>query len=480
MATTHPVIIVGSGFSGLGAAIRLKQAGIDFVLLEKADGVGGTWRANHYPGCACDIPSHLYSFSFELNPDWSRHYAPQAEILEYLEQCTDRHGLRPHLRTNSPLETAHWNEADCVWEIEAGGVEYRARWLILALGPFQEPRIPELPGTFDGPQFHTARWDDSVDLRGKRVAVVGTGASAIQVVPEIQPVVEQLTLFQRTPPWVLRRRDEPIPAWRKALFRRVPGAIRAERAKIYWRAEVHAILMTRLPRALQIASRLGRRHLEEAVADPELRRMLTPDYVMGCKRILLSDDYYPALQRPNVEVIPEALSELGPTSVTSSSGLEREIDVLIWATGFHVTDAGPRVEVIGRDGADLAAMWERGPEAYQGLSIAGFPNLSMMLGPNTGLGHNSMVFMIESQLQQVVQAVQMIERGECRSIEVRPEVQRAYNAEIQDQLKGTVWMTGCRSWYVDPDGVNRTMWPDFTWRYWLEMRKLARNHFAIR
>ncbi len=474
-------VIVGAGFSGLGAAIRLDRAGVrDFTVLEKAHGVGGTWRFNRYPGCACDVPSHLYSFSFDLNPDWSRHYAPQPEILAYLERCADRFGVRDRVRTGARFEGATWDEGAACWRIRSTAGPLSARFLVLGLGPLHVPRIPDLPGRFDGPAFHTSAWDPSVDLRGRRVAVVGTGASAIQVVPALQPVVDRLVLFQRTPAWIIPRRDRAIPRWRRALFRRSKLAMQAHRARIYWQQEAVALAMTRHPRLMRAASRLARRHLRAQVPDPALRARLTPDYVMGCKRILLSDDFYPAVQQPNVELIDEALAALEPGAVVSAGGVRREVDAIVWATGFRVTDAFPELPITGRDGLRLADAWAGGPEAYMGTFVAGFPNLATMLGPNTGLGHNSMVFMIEAQLDQVVRAVRLVASGGARSVEVRPEAQAAFNREIQDRLGRTVWMSGCRSWYVDPDGVNRTVWPDYTWRYWLRGLRADRAAWRIR
>jgi cation diffusion facilitator CzcD-associated flavoprotein CzcO len=462
------VAIVGTGFAGLGMAVRLLQSGVrDLVVLERADDVGGTWRDNSYPGCTCDVPSHLYSFSFAPNPAWSRSFSPQAEILDYLRDCADRFGVRPYVRFGHEVRSARWDGAARRWRIATSQGEIVARVLIAGMGPLSEPSVPDLPGLADfaGTTFHSARWDHDHDLTGERVAVIGTGASAIQFVPEIQPRVAGLTVFQRTAPWVVPRGDRTISDPEHWALRHVPGFQRAWRAAIYWGREtmVWAFMRPRIIRALQ---RVAGRHLARQVDDPALRAELTPDYTIGCKRILLSNDWYPALARPNVEVVGSDIAEIRPHAVVTADGAEHPADTIIFGTGFHVTDPPARDRLTGRDGVLLRDAWTEGMQAYLGTAIAGFPNLFMLIGPNTGLGHSSMVFMIESQIAYVLDALRtMGERG-LATVEVRPEVQAAFNADVQSQLVDSVWNAGgCRSWYLDDHGRNTTVWPGYTWRF---------------
>jgi cation diffusion facilitator CzcD-associated flavoprotein CzcO len=462
------VLILGTGFSGLGMAIRLKQRGYaNFVVIEQAADIGGTWRDNTYPGCACDIPSHLYSFSFALNPRWSRTFSAQGEIQDYLRTCAERFGIMPHIHWNTTLLDAAWQANERRWHVNTSQGRYVADILILGNGPLSEPSLPAIPGieTFAGKLFHSARWDQDYDLSGKRVAVIGTGASAIQFVPRIQPHVGHLALFLRTPPWILPRADRPIPSWQSRLFRMLPIAQHLVRSKMYWQRELTVLGFVYRPTILEDGMRLARRHLAQQVPDPELRERLTPHYTIGCKRVLLSDDFYPALSRPNVEVISEHIREVREHSIVSADGSEREIDTLICATGFHATD--PRLPrfIHGRDDRSLAEDWQAGPRAYLGTTVAAFPNLFLLIGPNTGLGHNSMVFMIESQIAYILDCLRAMERRRLQVIEVRHAVQEAYNAEMQQRMQGTVWTSGCSSWYLDARGHNTTLWPGFTFEF---------------
>jgi cation diffusion facilitator CzcD-associated flavoprotein CzcO len=462
------IVILGTGFSGLGMAVRLKQSGYeDFVVLEKAADIGGTWRDNSYPGCACDIPSHLYSFSFALNPRWSRVYSPQPEIWDYLRHIAARYDILPHIRWNSELQDAVWHEDDQRWHITTAQELLTTDMLILGNGPLSEPALPSIAGLehFEGVLFHSARWNHDEDLTGKRVAVVGTGASAVQFVPQIQPGVGHLSLFLRTPPWVLPRRDHPIPEWQRTLFRAVPFAQRFERSRIYWRQELTAIGLVYRQPILEKAEKFALRYLERQVSDPILRAKLTPTYALGCKRILLSDDFYPALSQPNVEVVSERIREVRAKSIVTEDGSEREIDVIICGTGFHVTDAPLPQHIRGRNGVSLAEQWHGGQSAYLGTAVAGFPNLFLLIGPNTGLGHNSMIYMIEAQLSYIMDCLRKMKKRHLQAVEVRSEVQEAYNAEVQKRMQGTIWMSGCKSWYLDPSGRNTTIWPGFTFEF---------------
>jgi cation diffusion facilitator CzcD-associated flavoprotein CzcO len=475
------VIVIGTGFSGLGMAIQLKKAGIhDFVVLEKAADVGGTWRDNSYPGCACDIQSHMYSFSFAQNAQWSRSFPTQPEIWDYLRKVADSYGVRRHVQFGVELTGADWDADEQRWHVHARQDgrprEFVTQFVVSGVGALHLPNVPKLPGLdrFEGDKFHSATWDHDVDLRGKRVAVVGTGASAIQFVPQIAPDVAELNLFQRTAPWVMPKPDYPMPAWSRRLFRLFPPAQWLYRSLIYWMLEVRAVGFNGHPSLLRAAEKIAVRNINKHVADPELRRKLVPDYRMGCKRVLVSNDYYPALDRDNVEVVTEGVTEVREHSVVAADGTEREVDAIIFGTGFHVTDAWDGLDIIGRDGRNLAKEWATaGMRTNLGITVSGFPNLFFLLGPNTGLGHNSVVFMIESQIRYVAEAIELAERNRAGAVEVRQDVQERFNEDVQRKLIRGVWTQGgCKSWYLDAKGVNRTIWPGFTWRYWLDTRKI--------
>jgi cation diffusion facilitator CzcD-associated flavoprotein CzcO len=471
--TDTEIAIVGSGFSGLAMAAALRRAGRnDFVVLEKAGRVGGTWRDNTYPGCACDVPSHLYSFSFAPNPEWSSTFSPQPEIQAYLEQVAEREGILAHVRFDTALQEASWDEESQRWRLRTSAGDMTARALIAAAGPLSEPSIPDVPGLpdFPGPVFHSATWDHDHDLTGERVAVVGTGASAIQFVPEIQPKVAALHLFQRTAPWILPRRERPLTRLERTAYRRFPALQRAMRLAIYWAREVFALPMIRV-RLSVITRRMGLSYLEKEIADPELRSKLTPAYAPGCKRILLSENYLQSLTKPNVDVITGGVTEVRGRTVIGSDGSEREVDTIILGTGFHVTDLPIAGQVRGRDGRTLAETWEQtGMAAHRGTTVAGFPSFFFLLGPNTGLGHNSVMVMAEAQVGYVMQALEHL-RG-AGSLSPRPDAQAAWNDDVQKRMRGTVWTAGgCASWYLDAAGRNTTLWPDFSFRF---RRALAR------
>ncbi|MGX7827242.1 flavin-containing monooxygenase [Actinokineospora sp. 24-640] len=470
------VVVIGTGFSGMGMAIQLRREGRDdFVVLEKAADFGGTWRDNTYPGCACDIQSHMYSFSFEPKADWSRSFAPQPEIWAYMRAVAEKWGLRRHTRFDCEVAGARWDADEARWHIATTtGDTYVAQYLVAGIGALHLPAVPALPGieNFQGRTFHSARWDHDYDLSGKRVAVIGTGASAVQFVPRIAPEVERLTLFQRTAPWVMPKPDHAMPAWSQKAFAALPGAQKAYRGFLYWLNEVRAVGFNGSLGVLKAASRLAAWNIRRSVKDPEMVAKLTPDYVMGCKRVLISNDYYPTFNRPNVDLDTSGVAEVRANSVVGGDGREHEVDAIIYGTGFHVTDAFDHLDITGRDGVDLAKTWrEKGINTYQGITVAGFPNLFFLLGPNTGLGHNSVVFMIESQIRHIADALRLVDRHGGQSIEVRQGAQDRFNAEIQRRLADGVWTRGgCTSWYLDSQGVNRTIWPGFTWRYWLQTR----------
>ncbi|MDQ3741526.1 MAG: NAD(P)/FAD-dependent oxidoreductase [Actinomycetota bacterium] len=474
MDETHDVVIIGSGFSGMGVGIRLKQAGIeDFVILERGDDVGGTWHFNTYPGCACDVPSHLYSFSFAPNPSWSQTYSPQPEIDAYLKRCADDYGIRPHVRLNTEVTDAAFDEEAQRWTVETSAGTFTARALVAAQGGLAEPSIPAIPGieTFEGATFHSARWDHDYDLRGKRVAAVGTGASAIQFVPAIQGVVDRLHVIQRTPPWIMPHPNRATTRFERRLYGRFPALQKLVRGGTYAGRELFVLGFTKEPRLMKVAERIARRHMREQLSDPELIEKVTPDYTIGCKRILPSNRWYPALAKPNVDVLTGGVAEIRPSSIVAGDGTEVEVDAIIFGTGFQVADMPVGKFVRGRGGRTLDDVWQGSPKAYVGTTVAGFPNLFMMTGPNTGLGHSSMVYMIESQIAHVVGALEAMRARGAATLEVRPEVQERYNAELDARMERTVWNTGCASWYIDATGRNATLWPDWTWRF---RRRVAR------
>ena len=470
----HAIIIIGAGPSGIGAAIRLLASGRrDFVILEKADAVGGTWRDNTYPGCACDVPSALYSYSFAPNRDWSRVFAGQGEIRAYLERVAADHGVPAHVRFSTELVSARWQPATRRWRLETSAGQYTCDVLISASGPWHAPKIPRIDGdaTFPGHRFHSARWDHGYDLRGKRVAVVGTGASAIQFVPEIQPQVAALHLFQRTAQWVLPKPDRALSSRERWLMRHAPGADRALRATEY------ALLETmgagfRHPRLLAQVQRLGQRHLARAVADPALRARLTPDYQLGCKRILMSNSYYPAVAQPNVTVHATAVARIDGPRVIGADGAVAEVDAIIYGTGFHILDMPIADRVYDADGRTMAGRWAGTPRAYLGTTVSGFPNFFMLLGPSLGTGHSSAFTILEAQLDYVLGALEHLRASGRAAVDVRAEVQAAYIAEVQDALPRTAYAAGgCASYYVDDNGVNSFSWP---WSTPAMQRRLAR------
>lgn len=470
------VLIIGAGFSGLCVAALIKHMGVEsFLILEKGREVGGTWRDNDYPGCACDIPSHLYSLSFEPNAAWSQMFAPQGEILAYLKRLASARGLLPQIRFGCAVEAATWDEAAALWRITtARGGKLSARVLVSAIGALHHPVIPAIPGLeqFRGERFHSATWNHDYELAGKRVAVVGTGASAIQFVPRIVDRVARLHVFQRTPPWIVPKANRPfdhVEHWR---FRNLPLYRRWFRSRLFWIHEQRLRGFTGGAARMQATERLAREQLERQVRDPVLRAKLTPDYAIGCKRLLISSEWYPALQRANAEVVTEPVREVRASSIVSADGVERAVDALIFGTGFDTQNNLRRLAVRGRHGRTLAQAWGDTMQGYLGTLVAGFPNLFVMLGPNSGLTHNSQIFMIEAQARFIRSSLKLLRRRNAHALDVRANVQAGFNRDLHTRLTQTVWQAGgCRSWYQDAAGHNTTNWPGSTLEYWWLTRR---------
>jgi cation diffusion facilitator CzcD-associated flavoprotein CzcO len=477
------VLVVGSGFAGLAMGIRLKQAGFDdFTILERSGEVGGTWLDNSYPGAGCDVESHLYSFSFEPNAKWTRAFAPQKEILDYLVRCADKYDVRRHIRFHAGVQRARFDETASLWHVDiAGGERLRARVLVAGCGPLSRPSTPDISGldSFKGKIFHSSRWDHSFPLDGKRVAVIGTGASAIQIVPAIAPKVERLTVYQRTPPWIVPKPDRAFGPVERALYARVPGLHRMSRYRIYLQRELLGLGFGVEPRILQLAERMARRYLAKSVADRALRARLAPDYRMGCKRILPTNDWYPTLQRPNVELVSDRIERVLPGAVATSDGRTREVDAIVLATGFMASEQVAPFEVRGRDERDLGEEWRDGAEAYLGSTVSGFPNLFLIVGPNTGLGHTSMVVMIEAQVRYVLDAIKTMRDRGLVTVDVRPDSQASYNARLQERLARTVWASGCKSWYLTRSGKNTTLWPGSTVEFAYRTRRFDAEAYDV-
>ena len=469
-------LIIGSGFAGLCAAIKLAEAGeTDYLVIEKASDVGGTWRDNTYPGACCDIPSQLYSFSFARNPGWSSSYSPQPEIQRYLRRIADEYGVRDKVRFHTELEHAAWDETTQRWQVRTTAGAVSSRTLVSAAGGLSEPRLPEIDGldTFGGAVFHSARWDHSADLDGKRVAVIGTGASAIQIVPEMQKVAGHLDVYQRTAPWVIPRNDRTYPKAERAALRRIPALGRLYRTGIYWSHEGYVPMFTWQPRLGLPAQKAALANLHHGIKDPALRAKVTPSFQIGCKRVLRSNTYYPALAADNVDLVTDPIARVTPTAVVTADGAEHPVDVIVVATGFWTTELPIAERIVGRSGRSLAEEWaDTGMSAYKGTTVHGFPNLFLMTGPNTGQGHTSMVFIIESQVAYLLDAVRTLRSHRYAAFEPRSDAQSAWNAGLQRRMKRTVWNTGgCSSWYLDTHGRNTVLWPKSTVTF---RRRLAR------
>ncbi len=480
-AAEPDVVILGAGMSGICMAIELKRAGLNsFVVLEQSAGVGGTWWDNAYPGAQCDVPSHLYSFSFELKSDWTRVFAPSHEIQSYVEHCVRRYALASHLRLGAEVIAAAWDEPAARWRVTTRqGQVLRPRVFVLSLGPLNHPRLPAGVEAFRGEVMHTARWNQRYDFRGKRVAVLGSAASAVQVVPALAEQASQLTVFQRTPSWIVARPDRLYGRLERRLFR-IPLVARAYRAWLYWRFEANFAAFKGRGIMYRLLTHMAAKHLNEQVRDPALRDALRPRYPMGCKRILISNDFYPALQRSNVELVAQPASAFTASGVVAADGTVREVDALVCATGFETVEPLAHLDVRGSGGRALAAAWRDGPEAYHGITVAGFPNLFLLLGPNTGTGHTSVLIPIEAQARYVLACLGELRRRGARSMDVRADVLREHNAELQRRLAATVWASpACTSWYKMNSGKILATYPGYITRYVRETRQPRYGDFVF-
>lgn len=481
---TSDVLIVGAGFAGLGAAIRLKQAGIDKItIVERAQRIGGTWRDNVYPGAACDIPSNLYSYSFAPNPDWSRSYSGSAEILKYIDRLARDFDLTRHCRFGEEVTGVSFDESSGCWTATtATGSRYTARALVMAAGPLSNASFPNMPGidTFQGHKIHSARWDHNYDFAGKRVAVIGTGASAVQIIPKLVNQVASLKVFQRTPGWVLPRADIRTPAWNKALFRSVPAAQSALRKALFLGHESMALGIVWNTPLTDVVERVARAHLHKQVRDPWLRRQLTPEYRIGCKRVLMSNDYYPALQHRSCKLITWPIATLSPKGIRAVEGIEHQVDCIVFATGFDVLKTSTPFPVRGLADRLLDDDWKHGASAYKSVSVAGYPNLFLTFGPNSGPGHNSALVYMESQIDYIVRAVSTILGQNLKMLDVRADTQIEFNRDIQERLAKTNWNSGCQSWYLTEDGHNSAMFPGLATQFARQMKRFDLRDYHAR
>ena len=480
---SRSVAVVGGGLAGVGAAVMLRRAGHhDVTVFEKGDRVGGVWHHNTYPGAACDVPSHLYEFSFAPNPRWSRRYAPQAEIQAYVEDLARREGVLDRIRTGTEVKRARWDGERSKWVLStAAGEEHEADLLVTACGQLSVPTVPPLTGldTFEGPAFHTAQWDHSVELRGKRVAVIGTGCSAIQVVPAIQPEVDKVDVYQRSPGWTFPKMDYAYKERTKRLFERFPALQRADRAAVFAFMELGAAAMTTRPWLLRPFRAVGRWQINRAIKDPELRAKVTPADEIGCKRIMLTDEWYPTLVKPNVDLVTDRIAEITPTGIRTADGAERAHDVLVLATGFASHGFVAPMEVLGEGGRSLNQDWGRTPKAYLGMSVPGYPNMFLLYGPNTNGGTGSVIYTIEAGVKHVISALEELERTDARRIEVSRRAAEAFDRELREALKTTVWHSGCTNWYVDEDGNDPSQWPWLWSRYRKRTEQLDRDAYVV-
>lgn len=465
----YTTIIIGAGFSGIGMGIQLKRIGIDnFLIMDSEDGPGGTWKVNNYPGAACDVQSHLYSFSFEPNPNWSKMFGLQEEILKYQEHCCEKFDLYPHCKFNTFVKEAIFNEDTYTWVLTTQkGEQFEAQFLVSASGGLSNPSYPNIQGleNFQGATFHSAKWNHQVDLKGKRVAIIGSGASAIQIVPSIVDEVAHLDYYQRTPSWVLPKPDRYISSTEQYVFEKLPFTQTLYRSAIYASLESRAVGFVISPKLMTVAKQLGIRHIHKYIKDEKLREKMTPKYEMGCKRILMSNDYYQAVARDYVDVISDGIVSVDEHGIQTNDGKYRPVDVIIFCTGFHASENILQYEVYGKDGQGLNQSWSDGPAAYLGTTVPDFPNLFILMGPNTGLGHNSMIYMIESQINYIIESMKYIKRKKVHAIEVRKDVYDRYNEAIQKRLQNTIWKSGCQSWYLTKSGKNTTLWPGFTFEF---------------
>ncbi|WP_019836516.1 flavin-containing monooxygenase [Acinetobacter towneri] len=483
-AAHYQVAIIGAGFGGLAMAIRLLQRNIhNFVILEKSNEVGGTWRENQYPGAACDVQSHLYSLSFAPKTDWSKRYAEAPEIFQYIQDVVQQFNLREYCQFNSEVVHTEYHEKDCVWHVALkDGRQLSCQYLVFASGPLHVPQIPHIKGIekFQGKVFHSSQWDHQYNLNSKVVASIGTGGSAIQYIPEIAPQVKQLYVMQRTAAWVIPRDERKYLNIEKKLFKQADWFRKLHRARLYWSNESRAISIMQ-PSVMKYTQKLAEAFIRFQVKDKQLAQKLTPDYIMGCKRILVSNKYFPTFNRDNVELVTDAIQELTADSIITKDGKMRKIDCLIYGTGF-ITD--PRIYLqpfscIGEHGVELKQAWKDGAESHYGISHKGFPNLFQLLGPNTVLAHNSVIFMIESQVDYILQMMDLVAQSQSNAIVVKDQVQDQFNHDVQDMLNNTVWQSGCVSWYQQDGGKNFALWPTYTWKYWLKTKSLHPSDFRL-
>ncbi len=471
-----PIVIIGAGFAGIGAAIQLLKAGIDsFTIYERADEIGGTWRDNTYPGAACDVPSHMYSLSFEQNPNWSRRYAPSHEIQAYLLEVVDKWKLRDRMQLGTEIVEARFDDENGSWTLTTrDGEQVSARVVLSAVGGLVDPAYPDIPGleSYEGEMFHTARWNHDVELAGKQVAVIGTGASAVQVVPSVASIVAGLSVFQRTPGWVIAKFDALYPAWVKRLLARFPFFLRASRFVKYWNSELRGPIVFFNSRVLSaIGVWLSKWTLRRQVKDPTLRQKLLPTFQFGCKRVLVSDDYWSTFEEDHVELVTDAIEGIERAGIRTKDGALYEADAIVLATGFKLGLANAPFPIFGRAGRSLDEVWKDGAVAYKGMTVAGFPNWFILMGPNTGPGHTSVLVYTEAQIAHAIEAIEKMKADDLRSIEVRQDVQDRYNEGIQKRMKRMVW-SGCKSWYLDADGTNRSLYPGFAAEYVVRTRRL--------
>ncbi|MCP5056188.1 MAG: NAD(P)/FAD-dependent oxidoreductase [bacterium] len=479
-----PIAIIGAGFAGIGTAIQLKKAGIDsFTIFERASEVGGTWRDNTYPGAACDVPSHAYSLSFEQSPNWSRRFAPSEEIQEYLLGITDKWSLRKHMRFDSEIVEARFDEAAGSWTLTTERDEtFTARVVVSCVGGLVDPAMPEIKGiqSFTGELFHTARWNHEYDLAGRRVAVIGTGASAVQVVPEVAREAAQLDVYQRTPAWVVPKRDKVYSERYKRLLARFPILLRANRFMIYWMSELFGpIIFLDNERLSKLGEKGSLAHLKAQVKDPALREKLTPDFQFGCKRMLISDEYWASFERPNVELVTDPIEEIKSGGIETKDGSFREVDAIIVATGFALGLANAPFPITGKSGRKLDEVWKDGAVAYKGMNVSGFPNWFILMGPNTGPGHTSVLVYTEAQIAHTMTAIKKLRSEGLRYVDVRKDVQDRYNDRLQSRMKHMVWSTGCNSWYLSDDGSNHSLYPGFAAEYALRARPFRPRDYEI-
>lgn len=468
-APSPRIAIIGTGFGGLCMAMQLVRVGIrSFTLFEKAETVGGTWRDNTYPGAACDVQSHLYSYSFEPKSDWSRKFGTQAEIRQYLEDCAAKYGLFEHIRFNTEVAGAAFDAARQHWRLDlVDATQERFDVVVTACGQLNRPSWPNIAGrdAFAGPSFHSARWSHDVALDGKRIGVIGTGASAIQFVPQIVDRAARLSLFQRSGAWVVPKPDRAFKTVEQKLFSRFRPLDRVYRTLIYWKNESRALAFTRFGFLLETFAWLARYQTWRHVRDAGKRSRLKPDYRIGCKRILMANDWYPAIDRDNLDLVTDDIDHIEADAVVTADGQRHPVDVLIYGTGFHAADFLAPMRITGRDGLALEQAWQDGAEAYKGINVSGFPNLFMLYGPNTNLAHSSIVFMLESQVRYVMHCIQALRDPQLALMDVREDSQRLFNEDLQQRLDKTVWAAGCNSWYVSASGKQTVNWPDFTFAF---------------